>query len=306
MADKNSAVELVVVGSLALDTIATPAATRREILGGSVSYACAAASFFARAGMVAVAGADFPEAGIAQFGKFGIDLQGLHQVAGKTFRWSGVYEQDMNIRRTLATELNVFADFSPELPAAYRRSPFLFLANIAPALQLQVLSQIHRPRFVAADTMDLWIRTAREPLMQLIAKVDLLLINDSEARELTGRGHLVQAAQRVLEWGPRYVIVKKGEHGSMLFSRSGPCLVPAYPVAEVHDPTGAGDSFAGGFMGCLAASGKLTPAAVRRAMAVGTVVASFAVESFGLDRLAGLTRAELDARAAEFRIMIRL
>ncbi len=302
----NNPVNLVVVGSLALDTIATPAATRRDVLGGSVSYACAAASFFTRPGMVAVVGTDFPEAGVERFRQLGIDLQGLHQVAGKTFRWSGVYEQDMNVRRTLSTELNVFADFSPELPEAYRRSPFLFLANIAPALQLQVLAQVHKPRFVAADTMDLWIETARDQLRQLISKVDLLLINDSEARHLTGKVHLVQAARQVLEWGPRYVIVKKGEHGSMLFSKSGLVLIAAYPVADVQDPTGAGDSFAGGFMGCLAASGKPTLAAVRRAMAVGTVVASFAVESFGLDRLAELTRADIGARTADFRRMIRI
>lgn len=306
MEEIKDSVTLVVVGSLALDTIATPLASRRDVLGGSVSYACAAASFFTTAGMVAIAGADFPESGVEQFRKFGIDLEGLHKVAGKTFRWSGVYERNMNSRRTLSTELNVFADFSPELPEHYRRSPFLFLANIAPALQLQVLSQIHKPRFVAADTMDLWIRTAREPLMELISKIDLLLLNDSEARELTGKEHLVQAAQQVLEWGPRYVIVKKGEHGSMLFSKSGPILVPAYPVDEVQDPTGAGDSFAGGFMGRLAAAGKLTPAAVRQAMVVGTVVASFAVESFGLDRLAGISRQEIDTRVGGFRKMIRV
>jgi len=306
MEETKEAVSLVVVGSLALDTIATPVATRRDVLGGSVSFACAAASFFTRAGMVAVAGADFPESGVEQFRKFGVDLHGLHKVEGKTFRWSGVYEQNMNVRRTLSTELNVFADFSPELPEDYRRSAFLFLANIAPALQLQVLAQIHKPRFVAADTMDLWIRTARDPLMKLISKVDLLLINDSEARELTGKEHLVQVAQQVLEWGPRYVIVKKGEHGSMLFSKSGLILVPAYPVDDVRDPTGAGDSFAGGFMGCLAASGKLTQAAVRRAMVVGTVVASFAVEAFGLDRLAGIARTDIDARGVEFLKMIKV
>lgn len=306
MEETKDAVSLVVVGSLALDTIATPAATREDVLGGSVSYACASASFFTRTGMVGIAGADFPDAGLEQFRKFGIDLQGLHQVPGKTFRWSGVYEQNMNNRRTLCTELNVFADFSPDLPEAYRRSPFLFLANIAPALQLRVLGQIHKPRFVAADTMDLWIKTARDSLMQLIAKVDLLLINDAEARHLTGKEHLVQAARQVLEWGPRYVIVKKGEHGSMLFSKSGAILVPAYPVEDVQDPTGAGDSFAGGFMGCLANAGKITEAAVRRAMAVGTVVASFAVEAFGLDRLATVTRADIDARDAEFLKMIRI
>jgi sugar/nucleoside kinase (ribokinase family) len=306
MEDTPRPVSLVVVGSLALDTIATPAATRPDVLGGSVSYACAAASFFTRAGMVAVAGTDFPEAGLAQFRALNIDLQGLHQVAGKTFRWSGVYEQDLNVRRTISTDLNVFADFSPELPEAYRRSPFLFLANIAPALQLQVLAQIHQPRFVAADTMDLWIQTARDPLFKLIAKVDLLLLNDAEARHLTGCAHLVAAARRVLELGPRYVIIKKGEHGSMLFSKAEVGLIPAYPVADVQDPTGAGDSFAGGLMGCLAASGIITRAALRRACAMGSVVASFTVEAFGLDRLAAASRPEIDARAAEFLKMIKV
>lgn len=302
----NQSVNLAVVGSLALDTVTTPAAMRQDVLGGSVSYACASASFFTRTGMVGVMGTDFPESGVAQFQKFGIDLQGLHKAEGKTFRWSGEYEKNMNNRRTLATELNVFAEFSPELPEAYRQSPFLFLANIAPPLQLQVLAQIRKPRFVAADTMDMWIQTAPEPLRQLISKIDLLLLNDSETRQLTGEEHLVKAAQQVLEWGPSYVIVKKGEHGSMLFSKSGLVLVPAYPVDNVQDPTGAGDAFAGGFMGCLAVAGKLTQAAVRRAMVVGTVTASFAVEAFSLDRLAALTRADFDARVVEFQKMIRL
>ena len=299
-------VQLVAVGSLALDTVTTPLDTRRDQLGGSVSYACAAASFFARSGMVAVAGTDLPEAGRQQFQALGIDLQGLHQAIGRTFRWSGVYEADMNTRRTLSTELNVFADFSARLPEAYRSAPFLFLANIAPPLQLQVLQQMRRPRLVAADTMDLWIQTDRETLQQLIARVDLLLINDAEARHLTGQASLESAARQVLTWGPRYVIIKKGEHGSLLLTRAGEMLLlPAFPVERVQDPTGAGDAFAGGLMGYLAASGKLTAAALRRAMLVGSVVASFVVEEFSLDRLVTLSRAELDARLQAFRKMLK-
>lgn len=298
-------VDLVVVGSIGLDTIATPAATRREILGGSVSYACAAASFFARVGMVGVVGRDFPERYRKVFRKFRIDQQGLQSADGRTFRWSGVYERNLNNRRTLCTNLNVFADFSPDLPPAYRRSPFLFLANIAPDLQLRVLSQMNALQFVAADTMDLWIKTARAALLKVIRRVDMLLINDSEARELTGEAHLVQAARRVMAMGPRYVIVKKGEHGSMLFCRHGLVLVPAYPVDEVHDPTGAGDAFAGGLMGVLARSRSISPATVRRAMVYGTIAASFTVEAFSLEQLQVIQRAHIEARTRQFLRMIR-
>ncbi len=301
-----SKLDLVVVGSLALDTVTTPLATRRDILGGSVSFACAAAAFFARTGMVAVAGQDFPRAAHARLRKFNIDLRGLHKAAGKTFRWSGAYERNMNQRRTISTDLNVFADFSPQLPQSYRQAPFLFLANIAPDLQLQVLSQMRRPKFVAADTMDLWIRTARQPLHKLIARIDLLLVNDAEARLLTGQEQLARAAAKLLKWGPQYVIIKKGEHGSILASPEGLTLLPAYPLEKVQDPTGAGDAFAGGLLGCLAAVKKLTPGTLRQAMAVGTVVASFTVEAFGLNRLAAIKRANLDSRLRDFQRMIRL
>lgn len=298
-------INLVVVGSIGLDTIATPAARRRDILGGSVSYACAAASFFTRVGMVGVVGRDFPEQHSRVFRKFGIDQQGLQAADGKTFRWSGVYESNMNNRQTLSTHLNVFADFSPDLPREYRRSPFLFLANISPDLQLRVLSQMKALRFVAADTMDLWIKTARPKLLQVIRKVDMLLINDSEARELTGETHLVQAARRVMTMGPRYVVVKKGEHGSMLFSRHGLVLVPAYPVDVVHDPTGAGDAFAGGLMGMLASLRRITPETVRRAMVYGAMAASFTVEAFSLEKLQAIRRAHIDERVRQFLRMIR-
>ena len=301
----SNAVNLVVVGSIGLDTIKTPSATRRNILGGSVSYACASSSFFARTGMVGVVGRDFPARYRAAFRDFHIDRQGLHSADGKTFRWSGVYEGNLNNRHTLSTDLNVLADFAPDLPSAYRKCPFVFLANIAPELQLRVLSQMNVLRFVAADTMDLWIKIARPALLKVIRQVDMLLINDSEARELTGEENLVQAARRVLALGPRYVIVKKGEHGSMLFSKHGLVLIPAYPVDKVQDPTGAGDAFAGGLMGMLTRAYRITPEAVRRAMVYGTTVASFTVEAFSLEKLQAIRRADIEARVRKFLRMIR-
>ncbi len=299
-------VQLVVVGSVGLDTIETATARCEEILGGSVSYACAAASFFVPAGMVGVVGSDFPAAHTALYGKFGIDLKGLKQVEGKTFRWSGVYETDMNNRRTLSTELNVFGSFMPELPADYRDTPFLFLANISPELQLHVLQQVKKPRFVAADTMDLWINMARENLMKVIASVDLLTLNESEARILTGEHNLMKAARKIMGWGPEYLIVKKGEHGAMLFSPAGVFVVPAWPLEVVCDPTGAGDTFAGGFMGALAEQGAIDPIAMRKAMVYGSVVASFGVEAFSLERLERLTRGEIEHRFRTFQNMISL
>ncbi len=303
---KKTSVELVVVGSIGLDTVATPWERREEILGGSVSFACAGASFFTPVGMVGVVGEDFPEPYVQAYRDFGIDLQGLQRVPGRTFRWSGVYDADMNSRRTLLTELNVFAAFKPELPPAYRKAPYVFLANIAPDLQLHVLSQVESPKFVAADTMDLWINVARERLLEVIASVDLLTLNDSEARLLAGEHNLIKAARKILGWGPDYLIIKKGEHGAMLFSASGTAVVPAYPLESVLDPTGAGDTFAGGFMGALVERGTLDQAAMRRAMAYGSVVASFGVEAFSLDRLQSLTRTEIEHRLAAFRELTRL
>lgn len=303
---KHKPVDLVVVGSIGLDTVATPLERREEILGGSVSFACAGASFFAPVGMVGVVGEDFPEHCVQVYRHFGIDLCGLQREPGKTFRWSGVYDADMNNRRTLLTELNVFAAFKPELPAAYRKASYVFLANIAPDLQLHVLSQVEAPKFVAADTMDLWINTARDRLLEVVAAVDLLTLNDSEARLLAGEQNLLKAARKILGWGPDYVAIKKGEHGAMLFSKEGIAVVPAFPLESVQDPTGAGDTFAGGFMGALAEKGVLTPAALRRAMAYGSVVASFGVEAFSLDRLQTLTRAEIERRLAAFRDLTRL
>ena len=299
-------IQLVVVGSIGIDTIETPATRRESILGGSASYACAAASFFTRPGLVGVVGTDFPAGYVEMYGKFGIDLAGLQTVEGQTFKWSGVYEENMDNRRTISTELNVFASFQPELPPSYRHSPFLFLANISPQLQLHVLDQIRKPKFVVMDTMDLWINTARDALIEVIRRVDLLTVNESEARHLTGEKTLLKAAKMLLGFGPKYVLVKKGEHGSLLVTQDSLFMMPAYPLEEVHDPTGAGDSFAGGFIGSLAAASKITRKAIRQSMAYGSVVASFGVEAFSLDRLCTLTREQIEQRAALFREMMRL
>ena len=299
-----SKIDLTVVGSLALDTVATPAATRKDVLGGSVSYACAAAALFTKAGMVGVAGTDFPRRHRLTLQRRGIDLAGLQQVAGRTFRWSGEYAADLNSRRTLATHLNVFANFNPQLPAAYRQCRVLFLANIHPELQLHVLSQVQRPALVAADTMDFWINSARRNLQRLIARVDMLLINDAEARALTGSLNLAQAARKIAAMGPRYVLIKQGEHGCMLLAGGGILLLPAFPLAKIVDTTGAGDAFAGGMLGYLAACPRINAAAARTAMLYGAIAASFAVESFSIDRLAKLTRREFNRRLADFRKML--
>ncbi len=303
---KKGAVKLVVVGSIGLDNIETPRERRESILGGSLTYACAAATFFTRVGMVGVVGTDFPPEYMSLYRSFGIDLAGLRQEEGRTFRWSGRYEPDFINRETLSTELNVFARFSPELPDAYRSAPFLMLGNISPELQLHVFDQVRNPSFVLADTMDLWIRTALDPLRKVISKVTMLTLNDSEARLLTGLHNLRRAAEQILTWGPRYVVIKKGEHGAMLFSKAGTFLVPAYPVAEVHDPTGAGDSFAGGFFGRLASMAEHSEKAVREALLYGAVVASFGVEAFGLERFETLRKPEIRARFRELTAMIRL
>lgn len=294
---------LVIVGSVGIDTIETPREKRERILGGSASYACAAASFFVRTGMVGVVGTDFPDAFMNAYRNFGIDLAGLQIKQGNTFHWSGVYEANMDHRRTLATELNVFASFNPELPEPYRDAPYLFLANISPELQLHVLDQVHSPKFILLDTMDLWINVAREKLVEVIGKTTMLTLNESEARHLTGEHSLMRAAQHLLDMGPRYLVIKKGENGSILFDRKNIFLVPAFPLETVQDPTGAGDTFAGGFIGALARNGEITEESIRKAMTYGAVVASFGVEKFSLDRLQELSVYEIEERAKSFRAM---
>jgi sugar/nucleoside kinase (ribokinase family) len=286
----SQAINLTIVGSIGIDTIETPTEKREEILGGSVSYACAAASFFTQSGMVGVVGTDFPQTFRDRWTQMNINLDGLQTQEGKTFRWSGIYEANMDNRTTLSTDLNVFEEFSPNLPETYRDAPYLFLGNIHPALQLHVLEQVHNPRFVLIDTMDLWINIAKEELTQVIGNCDMLTLNESEAQLFTGEHSLMQAAKALLELGPDYILIKKGGNGSMLYSRDDLFLLHAYPLDTFADPTGAGDSFAGGLMGALAASGKTDAEAIRQAMVYGSVVASFGVEEFSLDRLQRLDR----------------
>ncbi len=301
-----SGIRLVAVGSVAMDTIETPYARRENILGGSASFACAAASFFTRVGMVGVVGRDFPKDYTDLYQRFNIDMEGLKTVEGETFRWSGIYRKNMDERDTLCTDLNVFAEFAPELPESYRRSPCLFLGNIGPDLQMHVLDQADAPEFVALDTMDLWINNAREALCEVIGRVDLLTLNESEARNLSGEHFLPAAALKLMELGPRYVLIKKGEHGTMLYSKEEIFILPAYPLEVVHDPTGAGDAFAGGFMGSLAEAGRTDQDTIRNAILYGSVVASFSVEAFSLERLERITRDDIEKRAEHFRAMIRV
>ena len=301
--NKSITPQLVIVGSIGIDTIETPREKRIEILGGSVSYACAAASFFVKTGMVGVVGTDFPPEHRNLWESMGIDLAGLQTAEGKTFRWSGVYEANMDNRSTLLTELNVFERFTPELPEAYRTAPYLFLGNIAPELQLHVLEQMRSPKFVLIDTMDLWINIAHEKLVEVVGKCDMLTLNESEARLFTGAHSLMASAEALLAMGPRFVLIKKGASGSMLFSKNGIFLLHAFPLSDFKDPTGAGDTFAGGLMGALAESGKTDEKSIRRAMLYGSVTAAFGVEEFSLERLAVLDRKQIESRANALKSM---
>jgi sugar/nucleoside kinase (ribokinase family) len=296
---------VLIVGSTALDSIKTPKAENPRLLGGSASHAGVAASFFGPVRLVGAVGDDFPKRYIQLYDRHGIDLEGLQRLPGKTFHWSGEYELNMNNRRTLGTELGVFETFNPTLPAAYQTAPFVLLANIAPALQSHVLDQMRRPRFVAADTMDLWLNVALPDLLKLIKRLDAFVLNDSEAHQLTGADNLFGALKQLHRLGPKYVIIKQGSHGSMLSGPRGLFICPAYPLPKVVDPTGAGDSFVGGMMGYLAASKGPVDAHIRRAMAYGSVVASFCCEGFGLQRTARITRAQIDARLKELERLAR-
>ncbi len=295
---------VLIVGSIALDTVKTPVEEHADLLGGSASYAALGASFFSSVKLVGVVGDDFPETEFEFWRSRNIDAAGVQRAAGKTFRWSGEYAWDMNTRETKSVALNVFEHFRPKLPESYRTSDFVLLANIAPALQSHVLDQIERPRFVIADTMDLWIETTRADLDALLPRVDMLILNDSEAREMTKQTSLIRAGRRILDAGPRYVAIKKGEHGALLFSENEFFSCGAYPLEDIHDPTGAGDTFAGGLAGYLAAQGgEPTFTDFRRAMIYGSVLASFNVEAFSLERLRTLTKSEIDERYQVFRSM---
>jgi sugar/nucleoside kinase (ribokinase family) len=292
---------ILVVGSVAFDTILTPHGNADEVLGGSASYFAVAASYFAPVKLVAVIGEDFPEHERAFLASRNIDLQGLSVAKGRTFRWTGKYHEDMNLRDTLDLQLNVFATFSPVLPASYRDCPFVFLANINPGLQDGVLDQLTvKPKLIACDTISHWIEGARPELEALLKRVEMLVINDEEAQLLSGERNVVRAARKILDMGPQTLLVKRGEYGVLSFSPNSVFAVPAYPLEEVFDPTGAGDSFAGAFIGYLAASNDLSEANVRKAIVYGSVVASFVVEDFSLRRLRTLTRDDIEYRYRQF------
>ncbi|MGZ4965683.1 MAG: PfkB family carbohydrate kinase [Chthoniobacterales bacterium] len=295
---------VLIVGSIALDTVKTPVEEHADQLGGSASYAALGASFFSPVNLVGVVGDDFPATEFEFWKSRKIDTAGVQRLEGKTFRWSGEYAWDMNTRATRSVALNVFEHFRPALPDGYRNTDFVLLANIAPALQSHVLDQMERPRFVVADTMDLWIETARADLDALLPRVDLLILNDSEAREMTKETSLIKAGRRILKFGPKFVAIKKGEHGALLFSEKEFFSCGAFPLEDIHDPTGAGDTFAGGMAGYLAATnGDLSFATFRRAMIYGSVLASFNVEAFSMERLRTLKKNEIDERYEIFRDM---
>jgi sugar/nucleoside kinase (ribokinase family) len=297
---------IAVVGSLGLDTIQTPAGRVEEVLGGSAAYFALAARHFEQVHVVAVVGTDFPKEARTMLTHPDVDLSGLEVREGRTFRWEGVYSQDMNTRKTIRTELNVFESFRPELPAAVRRSRDVFLANIDPVLQREVLEQLPNPRLVLADTMNYWIATKREELLTTLKRVRILLINEEEARELTGEAVTHKAARAILSLGPETVVVKMGEHGAFLLSRNEYFTCPAFPLESVVDPTGAGDTFAGGFMGSLSRMGRTTETNLRRAVVYGCVLASFAVEEFGVRALLRVDRDEVVRRAEAISAMSRV
>lgn len=293
---------IVVVGSVALDSLETPFGKVESILGGSATYFSVAASHFTKdIRLVAVVGEDFPPEHVDFLQSRGIDLTGLEQVSGKTFHWSGRYGHNLNVAETLSTELNVFEKFAPKLPESYRDAKYVFLANINPELQMDVLRQASDPELVVCDTMNLWISDRKAELLDTVKHVDIFVLNDAEARQLTDEPNLNRAAKKILDYGPKRVIIKKGEHGAVTFTRTSHFASPAYPLEEVFDPTGAGDSFAGGLLGYLASTDDLSEPNIHKAIVYGTVVASFSVENFGLERQRTLTRAEIEDRFAEMR-----
>lgn len=290
---------LLVIGTLAYDTIETQAEKRVDVLGGSAMFFSVAAAAFRPVQLVAVVGKDFRPGDLDMLKKRGIDTSGVEHAEGRTFRWSGRYEADWNTRHTIETQLNVFEKFDPKIPSAMRSSKFVFLANASPVVQAKALDQVERPTFTVVDTMNLWIEIMRPELMALLRRVDGVVLNDEEARMLTGERNLIKAASLVLGMGPRYVILKKGEHGAFLMGNDVHFSLPAYPVKKVVDPTGAGDTFAGGFMGYVAREGSIAPKVMRKAMLYGTVAASYCVEDFGVDALKTKGLADFDTRYDE-------
>lgn len=294
---------ILVVGSVALDSVETPFGKVREVLGGSGTYFSTSASFFADVQLVAVVGEDFPAEHLEFLRSREVDLAGVTRSAGRTFRWEGEYGYDLNEARTIDTQLNVFGEFRPAIPESYRDAKVVFLANIDPELQLQVLDQVRNPQLVACDTMNFWISGKRDALLKTLQRVDVLLINEGEARQLAEEANLVKAAGRILSWGPKSLVIKRGEYGSLLFTEHSIFAAPAYPLESVYDPTGAGDTFAGGFLGYLAANNNQDERAIRQAIIFGSVMASFTVEDFSLNRLRSLDYREIEERFKRFKLL---
>jgi sugar/nucleoside kinase (ribokinase family) len=291
---------LLIVGSLAFDDLEMPSGTFNDVLGGAATYSSIAASHLAPVRIVGVVGTDFPEATLADLRERGVDTEGVERVEGKSFRWRGRYAKDLMSRESLDTQLGVFATFKPKIPASYKKSPFVLLGNIHPSLQVDVVAQVEKPKLVAADTMNFWISGEPAALAEMLKRVDLLIINDEEARQLSGIDNLVKAAADIRKRGPSRLIIKRGEFGALLFDEGGTFFVPAYPLEEVHDPTGAGDSFAGGLMGYIARHGDASPRAMRRAMFFASAFGSFCVEDIGPRRLLAMTKSDLSRRIDAF------
>lgn len=303
---KSSSSPVLIVGSIALDDLELPSGAFKDVVGGSAVFGSIATSLFAPAQVVGVVGRDFPSQVIERLQARGVDTAGIEVVEGKTFKWAGRYAQNLASRVTLDTQLNVFADFAPKIPAAFRKSRFVLLGNIHPALQLDVLSQMEAPEFVAADTMNFWIEGERAALLEVLRRIDCLVINDEELRQLAEEHNIRRAAARVLEMGPKRLVVKRGEYGALLFDQGNLCFVPAYPLETELDPTGAGDSFAGALLGYLARAGNTDAATLRRALVHATTVASFCVEGVGTSRLEEVNGDLLGARLAELQALATL
>src|SRR5688500_2480867 len=291
---------VLVVGSVALDSVETPFGKAEDVLGGSGTFFSASASHLTPVQLVGVVGSDYPVEKLSRLAERGVDLAGLERASGESFRWRGRYRHDLNSAETLETKLGVFSHFSPKIPEQFRSAPFVFLANIDPRLQLQVLDQVQQPKLVACDTMNFWIESRRPELLELMKRVDLILLNDGEARQLTEHSNLVKAARWILDRGPKFVIIKKGEHGAFMFTEKTVFYAPAYPLEDVFDPTGAGDAFAGGFMGYLARTGDLSEPSLKRAVVYGSAMGSFAVERFSIQRFHEISRDEIRERVKEF------
>jgi sugar/nucleoside kinase (ribokinase family) len=295
---------VLVVGSVALDSVETPFGKADDALGGSGTFFSASASHFTPVQLVGIVGSDYPVDKLKPLAERGVDLAGLEHAPGKSFRWRGRYRHDLNSAETLETHLGVFSNFMPKIPEQFRNAPFVFLGNIDPRLQIDVLQQVKKPKLVACDTMNFWIESRRPELIELLKQVDIVTLNDGEARQLTEQANLVKAARWIMDMGPKHVVIKKGEHGAFLFSGDSIFFAPAFPLEAVFDPTGAGDSFAGGFIGYLARTADLSEEIMRRAVIYGCAMGSFAVEKFSIDRLLEIGRDDINARVKDLRKLV--